>query len=189
MITDEDLRMLDHATATFEQILTTDGALGDLPSRCAGWSTRDVANHVLGGAIRYTHYFTGGSGDDVAWTRTADHAGDDAVAVHRTLCAALRDEFVAHRDDADLALHHPIRDVDVVTLLVLRVQELVLHGWDIASVTAPGTELDPDLCRYLLDRGAPVRAMLRDGGKLGAALTPDGDGPAAAVLAEWGRQR
>ncbi|WP_068159510.1 maleylpyruvate isomerase N-terminal domain-containing protein [Rhodococcus phenolicus] len=187
MITDDDLQMLDLATRTFGDILGAEGALGDRASRCDGWSTRDVANHVLGGAVRYAHYFTGGDPSEVAWTRTADLVGDDAVEAHRRLTDALRREFVEHRDDDELVLHHPIRDVDVSTLLVLRVQELLLHGWDIASVADPDVELDPRLCRFVLDRGEPVRAMLRGHGVLGEETAPGRDGSTAAVLAAWGR--
>lgn len=186
MISDDDMRMLDLATKEFGRVLGVPGALGPQPSRCAGWSTRAVADHVLGGAIRYTHYFTGGDPEEAAWTRTADHIGDDAGAAHRRLSDALRGAFAAHRDDG-IVLHHPVRDVDAPTLLVMRVQELVLHSWDIASVADPAVELHPELCEFLLDRGEPVRVMLRSAGALGDAADPSGDGPTARVLAEWGR--
>ncbi|MCL2534572.1 MAG: maleylpyruvate isomerase family mycothiol-dependent enzyme [Nocardiaceae bacterium] len=186
MISDNDLQKLDLATEAFERVLCGDHAIGTQPSRCPGWSTRDVANHVLGGAIRYTQYFSDDDQAVIAWTRTADHVGTDPVGAHRKLSDALRREFVDHRDD-DIVLHHPIQDVDAATLLVMRVQELVLHSWDIASVTEPDTELDPSLCRFLLDRGEPVRTMLRAAGALGSASAPSGDGLTAQLLAEWGR--
>lgn len=186
MITDDDLRKLDLATNGFERILRADGVIGTTPSRCPGWSTRDVANHVLGGAVRYTQYFWGPDPARIAWSRTADHLGNDPVGAHRTLAEALRLEFVEHRDDG-IVLQHPLGDVDAHTLLVMRVQELVLHQWDIASAFEPDTELDPALCRFLLDRGGEVRTMLRSNGALGPVTAAPGEGLTARVLAEWGR--
>lgn len=187
MISDDDMRMLDRATESFGRILSRPGAIGPRPSRCAEWSTREVANHVLGGAIRYAHYFSGGDPAEIAWSRTADHLGDDAPAAHRELASALRDQLDRHRDDG-IVLHHPIQDVDATTLLVLRVQELVLHGWDIASAAEPSVELDPQLCAFLLERGEPVRAMLREAGSLATPATPVDDSPTARVLAACGRR-
>lgn len=186
MISDGDLEKLDLATETFEGVLRGEDAIGPQPSRCPGWSTRDVANHVLGGAIRYAHYFSGVDPAEIAWSRTADHVGDDPAGAHRKLADALRREFVDHRDDG-IVLHHPLQDVGAPTLLVMRVQELVFHGWDIASVAEPGIELDPSLCRFLLDGGETVRTMLRTHGVLGHGTTPAGGGLTAKVLAEWGR--
>lgn len=186
MISDDDLGMLDLATEEFERALRGDGAIGSAPSRCEGWSTREVANHVLGGAVRYTLYFSGADPVKIAESRTADHLGDDAVESHRTLSAALRKEFVEHRDDG-IVLPHLIADVDAPTLLVMRVQELVLHSWDIVSVFEPDMPLDPALCRFLLDRGSEVRAMLRSHGALGPVSTSADTTLTARVLAEWGR--
>jgi uncharacterized protein (TIGR03086 family) len=186
MISEDDLQKLDLATDAFERVLSDEDLIGTQLSRCPGWSTRDVANHVLGGAIRYTHYFSGGDPAEIAWTRTADHVGRDPARAHRTLADALRREFVDHRDDG-IVLHHPIQDVDAPTLLVMRVQELVLHSWDIASVAEPDIELDPSLCRFLLDRGETVRTILRTAGALGHATTPVSGRLTAEVLAEWGR--
>ncbi|WP_137724179.1 maleylpyruvate isomerase family mycothiol-dependent enzyme [Prescottella subtropica] len=186
MITDDDLQYLDDATTLFETVLGG-GTLDEArPSRCPGWSTRDVANHVLGGAIRYAHYFSGADPAEVFWTRTAEIAGDDPIGTHRRLAAVLRGEFDAHRDDG-IVLPHPIQAVDAPTLLVMRVQELALHTWDIAAATDPDVVLDPSLCRFLLDRGEPVRTILRSADALGPATTPVGDGLTAQVLAAWGR--
>ncbi|QDQ96175.1 maleylpyruvate isomerase N-terminal domain-containing protein [Tomitella fengzijianii] len=189
-VTDADLRLLSRATDGFGAVLARTDLTGDDASRCAGWTFRDVANHVLGGAIRYEHYFAGGDPAEVAWSRTHDHAGDDAAAAHRRLSAALDARIVGHRDSA-ITLHHPLADIDVPTLLVLRVQELVLHGWDIASVAAPAVAIDPELGAFLLERGAPVRALLRDHGALGpasdAGTSDAGDSLTARVLAAWGR--
>lgn len=187
MISDDDLQRLDLATDVFGQLLSEQHLIGSQPSRCEGWSTRDVANHVLGGSIRYAHYFTVGDPAEVAWSRTADHAGDDPSSAHHELAAALRREFVRHRDDR-IVLHHPLEDVDASTLLVMRVQELVLHGWDIASVIDPDVEMDPGLCRFLLDRGESVRAMLREHGAIGPETKPAGAWLTSQVLAAWGRE-
>ncbi|WP_305091445.1 maleylpyruvate isomerase family mycothiol-dependent enzyme [Prescottella sp. R16] len=186
MITDDDLQHLDAATTLFETVLGRDNLDGARPSLCPGWSTRDVVNHVLGGAIRYAHYFTGADPAEIAWTRTAEIAGDDPIGTHRRLAAVLRGEFDAHRDDG-IVLPHPIRAVDAPTLLVMRVQELVLHTWDIAAATDPDVVLEASLCRFLLDRGEPVRTILRSADALDPATTPADDSLTAQVLAAWGR--
>ncbi|WP_182358775.1 maleylpyruvate isomerase N-terminal domain-containing protein [Tomitella gaofuii] len=186
-ITDADLRLLTRATDGFGAVLARTDLTGDDAGRCAGWTLRDVANHVLGGAIRYQHYFSGGDPAEVAWSRTADHAGGDAAAAHRRVSAMLNDRITEHRGSA-ITLHHPLADIDVPTLLVLRVQELVLHGWDIASVAAPSVTIDPALGVFLLERGASVRTLLRDHGALGPEHDPGAEADLTArVLAAWGR--
>ncbi|WP_182347066.1 maleylpyruvate isomerase N-terminal domain-containing protein [Tomitella gaofuii] len=185
-ITDADLRLLTRATAGFGTVLARTDLTGDAVSRCTGWTLRDVANHVLGGAIRYEHYFSGGDPAEVAWSRTADHAGDAAAAHHR-VSETLNDRIAEHREGS-VTLHHPLADIDVPTLLVLRVQELVLHGWDIASVDAPSVTIDPAIGAFLLKRGAPVRMLLRDHGALGPEHDPGAEADLTArVLAAWGR--
>ncbi|MFD4369488.1 maleylpyruvate isomerase family mycothiol-dependent enzyme [Rhodococcus sp. NPDC058521] len=187
MISDDDLQLLDCATGVFGQLLSAERLIGSQPSRCPGWSTHDVANHVLGGAIRYTNYFPDGDPSKIVWSRTAEHLGDDPRKSHDDLAQALRREFVRHRDDG-IILHHPVQDVDAPTLLVMRVQELVIHAWDIASITDPAVEIEPALGRFLLDRGEPVRTILRAPGALGPETDPSGTGLTERVLAAWGRR-
>lgn len=187
MISDDDLQQLDRASDVFGGVLSEDGLVGPQESRCEGWSTRDVANHILGGAIRYTNYFPGGDPSKIVWSRTAEHLGDDARKSHDDLAQALRREFVLHRDDG-IILHHPVQDVDAPTLLVMRVQELVLHAWDIASIADPAVEIDPELGRFLLDRGGPVRTILRGPGALGPETDSRDTSITEQVLAAWGRR-
>lgn len=185
MISEDDLQKLDLATDAFERVLSDEDLIGTQLSRCPGWSTRDVANHVLGGAIRYTHYFSGGDPAEIAWTRTADHV----AATRPGPIERLPTHFAANSSTiATTASSCTIRSrTSTRQLLVMRVQELVLHSWDIASVAEPDIELDPSLCRFLLDRGETVRTILRTAGALGHATTPVSGRLTAEVLAEWGR--
>ncbi|MGB5797569.1 MAG: hypothetical protein WBH51_17480 [Mycolicibacter algericus] len=87
-----DLDSLDRAPQAFSQVL------GSLERN---------ANHVCGGALRYAHYLRGGMPGEIAWTRTADNAGNDPQAAHDNLSAELRTLF-AQSGAGSLRAHHPM---------------------------------------------------------------------------------
>ena len=131
-LTRDDLAVLDRATELFAAALAAP-LDGDCEA-CPGWSRRDVANHVLGGGLRYAAYFPGLPESEIGWTRTADHAGDKPVpALYRT-AGGLRKELARARD-ADALVRHRLAEIPVRDLLALRVFELLVHAHDLDPAT------------------------------------------------------
>lgn len=148
----------------------------------------DVANHVCGGALRYMHYLRGGTPEQIDWTHTADNVGGDPGAAHANVCADLRELF-ARPDAGVVRAHHPAQTISGDELLVMRVQELAVHAWDITSALVATATIDDGLAAYILDRGAQVLQILRGYGRYGPEPEPVDPRPsvAARLLALTGR--
>lgn len=188
MLDSTDLDSLDRATRAFSQVL---GSLEldvlDRPTACGSWTIKDVANHVCGGALRYAHYLRGGMPGEIAWTRTADNAGNDPQAAHDNLSAELRTLF-AQSGAGSLRAHHPMQTVSGAVLLRMRVAELAVHAWDIASTLDATSTIDNDLASYILDRATPILRAQREHGYFAHVEPANPDAPASArLLALTGR--
>lgn len=164
MLDSTDLVMLDRATQSFSQLLgSLDAAALDRPTACGDWTVKDVANHVCGGALRYAHYLRGGMPDEIVWTRTADNVGDNPLAAHDKLSAELRTLF-SQPGAGSIRAHHPMQTVSGAVLLRMRVLELAVHAWDIASALDATAKIDSDTAAYLLDRAASILQAQREHG-------------------------
>ena len=131
---DDELVVLDEATELFGDALDR-GLEGDCLA-CAGWSRRECANHVIGGALRYAAYFHkrprehGADPEWIAWSREHDHSGDHPRAAHLAASRTLREEFVA-TVDTESPVPHRLETITVRDFHALRVFELVVHAHDL----------------------------------------------------------
>jgi uncharacterized protein (TIGR03086 family) len=153
------------------------------PSACEGWTVRDVASHVVGGAVRYRMLLEGATDAQIAPTRTMDFLGEDAERSARETHAALMD--VARTADLGVPVHHRAGDRPGSELLVMRLFEVVLHTWDISRGTGRDAALVPAHCAFLLDWLGLIEEMR----PLGVFDPPvaGGDAPCARLLGASGR--
>lgn len=188
MLDSIDLDALDRATQSFSRVLgSLDADVFDRPSACDDWTVKDVINHVCGGALRYAHYLRGGMPEEIAWTRTADNVGNDPRATHDGLSGELKTLFV-QPDAGSIRAHHPMQTVSGGALLRMRVLELAVHRWDIASTFDPTSAIDNDLAVYILDRATPILRAQREHGYFADVEPADQHAPASArLLALTGR--
>lgn len=153
----DHLTTLDDATRLFASALADplDGGC----DACPGWTRRDVANHVLGGGLRYAAYFPRLPESEIGWTRTADHAGAKPVpALYRT-AAALRREL-AKAPDSDAPVAHRLAEIPVRDLLALRVFELLVHAHDLSPQTWDSPEAEA-LAGWALQHARDVVELMR----------------------------
>jgi uncharacterized protein (TIGR03086 family) len=132
----------------------TDDQLG-APSKCAGWTVRDVLNHLVTGGLMAVSAVRGGPPPD----RQADHLGAQPVAAFD---AALDDLRAALSEPGVLEKTYPtpLGEQPGSFLVTMRVNELVVHSWDIAAATGQSTDIAPELAAGAL---AAWRARLGDG--------------------------
>lgn len=143
---------------------------------CSEWSVRDLANHVVGGCLRYTMLLHGANPDRTNATRALDHLGADPVG-----------SFVVVADEMDAAfrepgaltriVHHPAGDCSGQVLIEMRVLDWAIHGWDLARALASDEALDPDLVELLWDIASATVPDLRPFYKMA-----DGSLPADVAL-------
>jgi uncharacterized protein (TIGR03083 family) len=134
-----------------------DAAAWEAPSWCEGWSARDVVSHLTEGSERfYLQTRAGLDGQAVPEfsmdERNARRAKVKAMAPAEMLAELERrnqvmfDDLEA-RDDAVLGRPvvplGPGRTLTGAQVAALRLNELLLHHWDLRAPSEPGTALDP----------------------------------------------
>jgi uncharacterized protein (TIGR03086 family) len=141
---------LDRATAGFADTLAQ---VGDdqwgIASPNPGWSVRDLVNHVVGGNRRYVVLLSGAPTVDVEALRDLEHLGDDPQQAFRQTAAEMTAAF--HEPGAlSRTVHHRLGDRSGAELLVMRVIEHALHGWDLARAIGTDDSVDPEVTEAIL---------------------------------------
>lgn len=141
---------LDVATAAFSRTLRSvpdNGWTAATPN--PGWSVRDLVNHVVGGNRRYVLLLSGASTDEVEALRDLDHLSDDPVTDFLSTAAEVTAAF-CRPGALDRVVHHRKGDRTGSDLLVMRVMEHALHGWDLAQAINSDDTIDPPVAEFLL---------------------------------------
>jgi uncharacterized protein (TIGR03086 family) len=181
------LSALDVATAAFASTLRQVGdEVWDRPTPNPGWSVRDLVNHVVGGNRRYVLLLSGAPTAEVEKLRDLDHLGSDPVAAFTSTAAAAAAAFRAP-GVLEVVVHHRLGDRYGAELLVMRIGEHALHGWDLARSIGADDTIDPPVVEVMLaaieaDPTSPARA---DFASLPEAASLTG---AARLLALSGRE-
>ncbi|SFW89342.1 TIGR03086 family metal-binding protein [Amycolatopsis australiensis] len=157
----------------------------DAPTACTGWDVRAVVNHLAHGNAKVA--FWAGSGPPAP---EGDHLGETPVASFAASVSAAR-SVLAAPGLFTRRVTTPLGEVPGVFLVHMRVNEYVVHGWDIADATGASTDLLPDLAEQALEQwrtrfGAAPR---RPGGPFGPEVAaPPGATAADRLAAFLGRK-
>jgi uncharacterized protein (TIGR03086 family) len=143
---------------------------------CMEWTVADVTEHL----IEVNHSFTGQlhpDGGFASRTETGSPAHelrspDDLVARYRSSTEELRRALVC-ATQPDGHLPKPL-----CSRLALRVADLVIHGWDIATSTGGCLRFSDDLADEVLAFADSRRAALQRGGQFGPPQPTEVDAPA-----------
>jgi uncharacterized protein (TIGR03086 family) len=133
-VVDETSRVIDHVS---------DAEMANA-SPCAGWSVRDVVNHIAGGATMFALSVEEGSVPDDVLGRlmSGDNLGDDAPGAWRSAAQHAMDAF--ERPGAlDKMVTLPFGEVPGSVALSIAVFDVLTHAVDIASASGQQvTDLD-----------------------------------------------
>lgn len=136
------------------------------PTPCTEWNVRQLLNHLVGGTKAFVVLQTGGEPVD----RAADHIGADPAAAFHAAVADLRAAFAA--DGAlERIVAGPLGDAPALVLLNMRVNEMMVHAWDIARATGQSTDLDAELAAECAEDFRRLQASGR-GGHMFAPVQP-----------------
>jgi uncharacterized protein (TIGR03086 family) len=163
------------------------GQLGG-PTPCTEYDVRTLLSHMVGAVNRIAHVGEGGNALDVV--PRADGVTDDAWP--DAFRQAGKRAQTAWADDArlDAAVSVPWGQVPGRAALAGYVQEVVMHGWDLATATGQQTELDPELAEFALAFAHRALPPEPRGGEIPFGppkAAPDGAGPYARLAAWLGR--
>lgn len=144
------------------------------PSPCAGWTVRDVANHLVDAMRTFAAAVTGDAADE--------YTGDDPVGAYRA--AADRCLAAFARPDTLTATHPFAFGLTPGAVIAhISVSESVVHGWDVArGAGLPYTPAPEVLDMLLAAEGDPP-----DEGMFAPPVEPADDAPLTVLLARLGR--
>jgi uncharacterized protein (TIGR03086 family) len=159
-MTKDPIALYEAAAAQADRLIAgiRPGQLDD-PSPCAQWRVRDVINHLVSGNKRFTAIVAGSPPPEAG----QDHLGDDPLGAFRASIEQLSAAFAEH-DVLSRTYDTPIGKGPGALLVKLRMDELVVHGWDLAKATGQSTDLDHELV-------AEARALFE-----AAPVVPRGEG-------------
>lgn len=177
-----NLEDLDRATADVAAVVerVRENQL-ELPTACSEWNVREVVNHLVHGALKATAWVTGRAEPD-----EEDHLGLDIRGGFEATAKELRVVF-GESGFLKRTVETPLGSLPGGMLVASRVNELLVHGWDIADATGQSTDLEPELAEQAL---AQWKAHLGDGprpdnGPFAAAKQPPRNATAADRLAAF----
>lgn len=156
-----------------------------MPSTCSGWSVREVANHVIGGAYVYSQMLEGATYESLAASRSLDYVGDRAPSSLDEYQSRL-DALFQMPGALERVVLHPAGDMTGAELLYYRVIEQTLHGWDIARSVGGETNIDEALCEYILS-GHDTIERLRGQRLFGPTTLSNDDSALSRLLSLTGR--
>jgi uncharacterized protein (TIGR03086 family) len=126
------------------------------PTPCEGWTVRTLVGHLLACMRGYADLLHGGqaAGLTALLDRQDSLAGDDP-AREITAAAAVIGAAFAEPGALERTVHHPSGDLPGSRLLVMRLTDNVVHGWDLATALGLPADIDPDLAELLYEVLAP----------------------------------
>ena len=158
------------------------------PTPCTEWDVRALANHVVGGSVRYTMLLHGSPEHEVEATRAADNLGEDPVASFLITAAEVLAAFDEEGALARVVRHPRAGERTGAELLVMKLLDVAVHGWDLAVAIGADRTIAPDVVALLLERPPD----LAGGRRLGAFAQPSEEplvdaSPQAQLLQMVGR--
>lgn len=190
--------MVSHVLADFDRAAASVQALLDglspdqlgRPTPCEAWDVRALVNHLIAGFSRFTDVLRGAPPPKAAAMgseQAGDQLGADPGAAFRAAVAEFR-AAVEQPGVADRTYPSPVGEVPADFLVQMRINELLVHGWDLArALGLPTTVLPEDLAaRALAMWRARMRQVPRQpGSPFGPEQPAPDDAPAVDRLAAF----
>src|ERR1700730_15447912 len=123
-------------------------------SPCEGWTTRDVAGHVIGG-VRMLGMLATGATPPAERPSDRQMAGDDPVASWQASRAATTAALTP--EALERVVPGPIGDMPLMIMIEqFMTGEMLVHTWDLARAAGVDPELDPALVEDTFARWEPI---------------------------------
>lgn len=156
------------------------------PTPCPGWDVGQLVNHVVY-ENRWAVPLMGGSTvEDVGAAFDGDLLGDDPSAAWQDSSSGAR-AAVSAPGALSRTVHLSFGDVEGEEYCRQLVADLLVHGWDLARATGADEALDPELVEEVSRWFADREEDYRRAGVIGPRTSSAGAGPAAELLAAFGR--
>jgi uncharacterized protein (TIGR03086 family) len=154
-------RAADSLKTTVERI--PDGSWGD-PTPCAEWDVHDLLHHITWSNLWVSPLVDGKRLDEVAPTLEGDVLGDDPIGI--TL-RGLQESSDAFERGGDRPVQLSRGMTPASEYCFERMNDLVVHNWDLARGIGIEVTLDPECMEVALEGYREHEAALRRSGALG----------------------
>ncbi|TCO52490.1 TIGR03086 family metal-binding protein [Actinocrispum wychmicini] len=118
-----------------------------IPTPCDKWTVWDVINHVTAGNLKGVAMLTGTEPPD----RDADLLGDDARGAFDRSVSSVRAAMSAP-GALEKKVATPLGEQPGAFVVHMRVNELIVHSWDLAKATGQSTDIEPELAAGALSQ-------------------------------------
>ena len=128
-----DLAILTRVGELFEQLCATiQGDQWDLQTPCSEWKLDQLVDHVTGGN-RFTAHILNGESANQAMASTVDSFGSSHQPGKAAILSSqsMRNAF-DKQGVLDHLCHHIGGDMPGRVVLRLRLQDIIIHSWDVA---------------------------------------------------------
>jgi uncharacterized protein (TIGR03086 family) len=162
-----------------------DGRWAD-PTPCAEWDVHDLVHHITWSNLWVAPLVDGKELDEVAPTLEGDVLGDDPIGI--TL-RALDESSDAFERGGDRPVQLSRGMTPASEYCFERMNDLVVHNWDLAKGIGINVELDLECMEVALEGYRKLEPVLRPAGALGpdVEVADDAD-PQTRYLAFFGRR-
>jgi uncharacterized protein (TIGR03086 family) len=160
----------------------------DAPSACAGWTVRELVNHVVTGNYWAAELGSGLTIEDVGDRLDGDVLGRDPLRAYddSALVAAAVFRAPGAMEQPCAVSYGPVPGE---IYCGHRFLDVLIHGWDVASSTGQDTTLEPDLIEACFEVIEPQMEMLAGSGMFGTPVElPEGASRQEQLLAVLGRR-
>ena len=173
----DQLQAHRHAQDVFQTVLANVAPdQFDLPTPCADWAVRDLADHIVDGNA----WVQGLAGREPA------PAPDDLADAVRASADAAHEVFSAP-DGLTRMFELPFATMPGAGFVGMRASDVFTHAWDLAKATGQSTDLDPALAAEALEAArSRIQPAMRGPGRPFEAEQPCPEGrPIADQLAAF----
>ena len=149
------------------------------PTPCDDWDVRTLVNHLVGGAGGVKTTFEGAAPQSSAGV---DLLGDDPLRSFDDAVAGAVGALSAPRA-LSKTLQTRVGETPATNFAFARMQEMLIHGWDLAVALGQDATLDEELVEAAYVRALENRARYRAGTAFGPAeITPSDEATTQSKL-------
>lgn len=158
----------------------------DAPTPCAGWSVRDLVNHVVGEERWAVPLLAGRTIESVGTELDGDLLGDDPAGAAGHAAAAAQAGVPAAVLEGR-KIHLSYGEEEAAEYVSQLIADHLVHGWDLAAAIGAGRSRDTGVVAAVTEWFADREELYRSGGMIAARPTGDWSDPQDALLVAFGR--
>jgi uncharacterized protein (TIGR03086 family) len=115
------------------------------PTPCDKWTVRDLVNHITYGNLMAAAILR----NDQPTERGADYLGDDPPGAFDLSVAGAKAAMTAP-GALERIVQTPLGEQPGAFMVHMRINELIVHSWDLAKATGQPTDIEPELAEEAL---------------------------------------